>query len=421
MTGDGDGNRRTRWAGLAGLSITRLWKRATRTRSGRIAATVSAVALTIALLVMVTGVAFALADGGVTSETDAEVTIAPESSGTLSSIDGVEEPRLGETNERADTIGSQDGVEHASPMLVEMGELETADDGDSQPVILVGVEPDETDRTVAGLSTAGLESDSGDDATDGAAEIPSREIVLSQAAAEQLGADEGDEVGVPASDADEEAAEVSLTVTTVEETAGEREADVPVALVHLDSLQQFTGAASDEIADEVLVWGESDAAQLAAVDAYPDASVDVAESADPAALFDDGLAFAASFLSLIVGVTICASFVATTAGMSVNEDRRTLAVLESVGVPTAGRLTVVGISTLVTTLAGALLGVGLGVGGIHVVNAIADATLGSGAVALVHPLFVPYALVVALVSGLIAVPYPLAVAARTSVLEEVGR
>jgi putative ABC transport system permease protein len=108
-------------------------------------------------------------------------------------------------------------------------------------------------------------------------------------------------------------------------------------------------------------------------------------------------------------------------GMTVDEDRRALAVLESIGVPVRGRLAVVAISTAVTTLVGALVGIGVGVAGIAGVNAVASATVAPGAVARFHPSFVPYAIAVALLSGLVASPYPLAVAARTSVLEEVGR
>ncbi len=219
---------------------------------------------------------------------------------------------------------------------------------------------------------------------------------------------------------------VTVTVAAVGDAGGGEggeggEGGAPIALVHTSELQSLSGAEDGQLADRVLVWGETDAAQSAATDAYPDASVEVAGRTDPAALFEDGLAFATSVIALVVGVTICASFVATTMGMTVDEDRQTLAVLESIGVPTRGRLAVVAISTGITTFVGSLAGVVLGAAGIVGVNAIASATIAPGAVAQFHPLFVPYAIAVALLSGLVAVPYPLAVAARTSVLSEVGR
>ncbi|SER91041.1 putative ABC transport system permease protein [Natrinema salaciae] len=387
---------------------------------GRIASTIAAVALTIALLVVVTGIAMALADGGATSEDDAAVRITPEDSGTLSSVDGVEGPRLGATNGRAASIRSQDGVEHASPALVETARLESAD-GEPRTVRLVGVVPDDEPRTVAGLSTGEL--DPGDrHYANGSYDGPREgEIVLSRTTADRLDVGAGDEVTVSMRGLERTSgAGPSVTVAAV---ADERAAagGAPVALVHLSELQSLSGADDGELADRILIWGDSTAAQSAATDAYPTAAVEVAGSTDPSVLFEDGLAFATSVIALLVGVTICASFVATTMGMTVDEDRRTLAVLESVGFPTASRLAVVAVSTGITTVVGSIVGTGLGLAGIVAVNAVAGATVAPGAVAHFHPLFVPYAIAVALLSGLVAVPYPLAVAARTSVLEEVGR
>lgn len=412
----GDSRRRTRWSGIVGLTITRWWQRATRTTAARIVSTVAAVALTIALLVVVTGIAMALADGGVTTEDDADVRITPEES-AQSSVDGVEGPRLGATNERAATIRSRDGVDHATPMLVETVQLESSD-GRPQTVRLVGIVPDNESRTVASLPTAELEP--GDPHyANGSYDGPrAGGIVLSQTAAEQLDASVGDEVtvsmgasGGPSTPAP------SVTVVAV----ADDEVGAPIGLVHLSELQSLSGADDGELADRILIWGDSGAARSAATDAYPRAAIDVAGKPDPSALFADGLAFATSVIALLVGVTICASFVATTMGMTVDEDRRTLAVLESVGFPTHSRLAVVAVSTGVTTLVGSIVGICLGAVGIVAVNAVAGATVAPGAVAHFHPLFVPYAIAVALLAGLIAVPYPLTVAARTSVLEEVGR
>ncbi|WP_306059204.1 ABC transporter permease [Natronococcus wangiae] len=409
--------RRARWLGIAGLSATRLRRRAVRIGSGRLAATIAAVALTIALLLMVTGIALGLADGGIDSRDDADVRITPEDERTLSAVDGVEEPNLGATNERAEMIRSQDGVDHASPVLVEPVRLESAD-GEAETVLLVGVVPDGESRTVAGLSTTGLEP--GDPHyAEGSYDGP-REgaIVLSESAAERLDATADDELALSSVRADGKAPTV---VVADVEAATEGGDSAPVALAHLSELQSASGAADGELADRILVWGESESAAAAAADAYPDAAVESTGTGNPSSLFDDGLAFATSALALIVGVAICASFVATTMGMTVNEDRAALAILAAVGFPTHSRLAIVAFSTALTTLCGALLGIALGVGGIHVVNAVAGATVASGAVAAMHPLFVPYAIAVALVSGLIAVPYPLAVAARTTILAEVER
>jgi putative ABC transport system permease protein len=411
--------RRARWRGIVGLTLSRWWHRATRTTASRIASTIAAVALTIALLVVVTGIALALADGGVTNRDDADVRITPEEGGTLSAVDGVEGPRLGATNERAATVRSHDGVDHASPVLLETGQLESSE-GDPRTVRLVGIVPDDGSRTVAGLPTSGLESGDPHYANGSYSGPRTGEIVLSSTAAERLGAAPGDELAVSmgASGRTGDLAP-SVRVTAVADVAGG--SDAPVALVHLSELQSVSGADDGQLADRVLVWGDSEAAQSAAADAYPRAAVEVAGGTDPSSLFEDGLAFATSVIALLVSVTICASFVATTMGMTVDEDRRILAVLESVGFPTRSRLAVVAVSTGITTLVGSVVGIGLGMIGIVVVNTVAAGTVAPGTVAHFHPLFVPYAIAVALCSGLVAVPYPLAVAARTSVLEEVNR
>jgi putative ABC transport system permease protein len=419
MSGEDDQRRRTRWAGLVGFSSTRLWKQATRTTTGRIVATTSAVALTIAFLLVVTGVALALADGGVVSQNDADVRVTPGKSGTLSGVDGVEPARLGAANERAREISAHDGVDHASPVLVEPVRMETADGDQSRLVLLVGVVPDEDPRTVAGLSTAPLGA--GDPHyADGGYDGPARrDIVLSTSAAERLGASTGDELTVESA---ADGSSPTVTATAVEDAAAEdSDAGAPVALVSLSELQTLSRASDGELADRVLVWGDDGAAESAATEAYPDATVESGGSVDPAVLFDDSLAFATSMIALVVGVAICASFVATTMGMTVNEDRQMLAVLEAIGFPTRSRLAVVAVSTQITTLCGALLGIVLGVLALLGVNALARATVASGDVAAFHPVFVPYAVGVAFLAGLIAVPYPLAVAARTTVLKEVGQ
>ncbi|MDJ1431252.1 FtsX-like permease family protein [Halostagnicola sp. A-GB9-2] len=411
--------RRHRWRGIVGVSVARLWNRPTRTSSSRILTSITVVALTIALLLCITGVALALADGGPMLEDDADAQIAPEGSGSLSAVDGVESPRIGESNERAAAIRSEAGIDHASPVLVEPTKFETSDGG-SETVLLVGVVPDEESRTVAGLSTDGLEP--GDDHyADGSYDGPTqRQLVLSPAAADRLEASDGDERIVSSGQTDTEMP--PLTVSDVDDAAGAYEdSDAPIALVHLSELQTFSGASDDELADSVLVWGDSEATATAAGEAYPDATVESNQGGDPSALFDDGLAFATSAIALLIGVTICASFVATTMGMAVDQDRRTLAILQTIGVPLSGRMAVVATSTVVATLCGAVLGISLGVAGIFALNAVAGATVASGTVAMAHPVFVPYALAVALVAGLLAMPYPLLIASRTNVLAEVGR
>jgi len=99
------------------VTLARWRQRATGTTAG--GSRRPSVPSTIAFLLVVTGIALALADGGgATSRDDADVRITP-TEGARSSVDGSKAPTRRATNERAGTIRSHDGVEHASPVLVE--------------------------------------------------------------------------------------------------------------------------------------------------------------------------------------------------------------------------------------------------------------------------------------------------------------
>ena len=411
---DLEGTRPARWLGLTSLTIFRLWKRATRGGSGRVLTTVAAVAVTIALLLVVTGIAVGLADGGLASESDADVVVTPDSATTLSTVDGVEEPRLGATSDRAESLRAEDGVDHASPVLLETARLE-AEGGEERTVLFVGIDPDGESRTVAGLPTDGL-ADGDDGDGNGTADA-----VLSRTAADDLGVTTGEDVAVSSARTGPQVDEPTLSVSAVETVRTDSEETGPVVLVHVEDLREIADSEDRDLANHLLLWGDPDRAEGAAAGTYPDATVEQVGGTNPSSLFGDGLAFATSLLALVIGVVISASFVATTMGMTVDEDRKSLAVLAAVGFPTRSRLAIVALSTALTTLAGALVGIGLGVLAIVTVNTLAIATVAPGAVAVVHPLFVPYALAVSLLAGLVATPSPLAIATRTTVLEEVAR
>ncbi|WP_255171763.1 ABC transporter permease [Natrononativus amylolyticus] len=410
--GGSDGNRRTRWVGLVRLSIARVRAQASRYTPGLTVPTIVIVALTVSNLVLVTGVALALADTDPTAD-DADVRIVASGGDAQSSVAGAEGVRLGAAHDRTAPIADREGVTHATPALSEPV-LVTAPESDrAEYVTVVGVVPGPEATTVSGLSTEHLEP--GDPHyADGAYDGPrAGEIVLSTAAADALGVDDGETVALEsAADGTTQSHEV-----TAVEPAAEDEA---VALVHLSELQALTGADGEDLADRILVWGDEDAAQAAGEEAYPNATVET-DGVALESLFADDLALVTSVLALLTGIVLCSLFVATTVGLSVDSDRRALAVLAALGFSSRSRLAIVAVATVTTALVGALLGTALGFAGIVVVNAVATATFAPGAVAVSDPVLVPYALVVTVVSVLVALPYPLAIAARTDVLAEVER
>lgn len=379
-------------------------------------AIVLAVAFTLALLLVVTGLALALAAGGPASAHDATVEIEPEATQPFPSVDGIEERRLVGASAGADEIEAQEGVTHASSVLVEPiaaigsstdgtgdgGEL-AASDSETHRILAVGVEPADIDGSVSGLPVRSLESSETESTESG--------VVLSASAADRLTVEVGDAIYLRRG-----SQLVSLPVRSVEPGS---DGETAVALVPLETLQGYTGAPERDLADRILVWGDEDAALTASGAAYPDASVTAASGAHPTALFDDGLALATSVIAVLVGIVICGLFVATTAGIAVAEDRRNLAILLAVGFSRRSCLAIVAVTTLVTVIVGALVGIVLGVGGIAALEWLTTAFVGRDGVAAAHPLFVPYAIGVAAVAGALAIPYPLAIAARTDVLAEV--
>ncbi|WP_306052063.1 FtsX-like permease family protein [Natronococcus wangiae] len=409
------GSRFARWRGLLAVALASVRTQTVAAR-GRTLATICIVALIVANLLLVTGVALALADDDPVDH-DADLRIVPDDNDVHSSVTGVEGTRLGESHDRAATIAEREGITHATPMLAEPLKVENPESGRSEYILVVGIVPGEEPMTAAGLPTDSLEPGDAhyaDGAYDGS---PTGEIVLSTAAADSL---EADADGALVLDSENGELETQYTVTAIEDAEGS-ETETPVALVHLSELQSLTGADEGGLADRVLVWGDADAAQAGAGEAYPNAAVVTDGSPTVHSLFDDRLALVTSVLALLVATTTCSLLVAITAGLQVEADRQMLATLGTVGFPTGSRLVVVAATTLITAAVGAALGLGLGVGGIVTTNAIATATVAPESVAVVHSLFVPYAFLVALLSTLLALPYPLLLAARTEILTEVGR
>lgn len=413
----GDSSILERWRSLCRFALARAASRV-RTAPRQTAALVGVVALTIALLVIVTGIGVALAEDP-SAEGDADLRVTPADGGTLSAVVDVEGPRLGTVHDRTAPIDARDDVDYATPVLVEVVQIRGPASDEPVTVVAFGIVPNDPAPTVAGVPTDALEP--GDPHyADGSYDGPrTGDVVLSEAAADQLGAAEDDPLTVrsPQTGAISQAHDV----TAVEDPQLEDvPADHPVVVFRLSELQALSGADDGGLADQVLVATDSSAAEGALEEAYPNATVESTDD-EAASVRDDDLALATSLVAFVVGLSICSLFVATAGALSVERDRRTLAVLAAVGFSGRARLGVVGLTTMAFVLAGGVLGLVVGIAGIAITNAVATATVAPGAIATVRPAFVPYGLGVALVAGLLALPYPLALASRTDPIDELGR
>ncbi|PGF17128.1 ABC transporter permease [Natrinema sp. CBA1119] len=389
--------------------------------------TVSLVALTIALLVVVTGIATGLAADS-TADDEADIRVVPEGGGTLSSVVDVESARLGDAHESAAAIERRDDVAYATPVLTEAVRIRTAGSDEPETVLAMGVVPPAKPTEIEGVSTASLES--GDPHyANGSYDGPrTGEIVLTDAAADGIDASAGDDLAVRGSmlqAANRSGAgdrSPTHTVTAVEDvSATDLSGELPLVVLHLSELQSMTGAEDADLADQVLVETESGTSTAAAEDAYPNATIQSGDDGGFASIRSDDFALATSLVALVVAVVICSLFVATSSALTIDRDRQAIAVLAAVGFSVRSRLAIVALTTLSLTLAGAVAGVILGIVGISLTNYVATATVAPGPIATSRPAFAPYAIGVALIAGILALPYPLYLVAQTNVVAELGR
>lgn len=409
-------SRVARWAGLVGLAVRRSVGRPGR--GPRTGVAVAVVATTMALMLVVTGVSLGLASRSTVSGESADLWLAPESGSTLSAAVSVEGPHLGSAHAKRAAIARYAGVEYATPVLLRVLRMRVPGEPGAEYVLAVGVVPPPEPITVAGLSTAELSA--GDPHyADGSYDGPfTGDAVLSSAAADLLGASAGESVLVanPGSDRQRR-----FDVAAVGDPGrGAVGGQLPVVVVRLSELQSVTGAADGDRADQVLVGTNAPGVRSRLARDYPNATVAARDEVAAARLGERDLPLAASVAAFLVGLAVNALFVTTVVGLLVESDRRTLATLAALGFPERARLALVLFTASVVTFAGAALSLPLAFLGIQAVNLAAGAYVPGAAVAAFHPVLVPYAFAVAVVTVALAAPYPLAIARRTSVLGELA-
>ena len=425
---DDGGSRWARWRGLVGLAGRRLRGRTADGLFNRVTFTVLVVAVAVALLVVVTGLSLGLASGAAVGAGNADFRVVPESGGTLSSVVAVGDPALGDAHGRAEELAAVDGVRRVTPVLVGVVRLRAPASEAPEYVLGVGVVPPEEPVRVGGLSTApltpgepGFVNGSGDGSGAGDGGETTGEVVLSPAAATLLNASAGDDlvVGSPASGTVEYS---GYGVTAVADSRARGPAgNAPVALFHLRDLQTLTGAAECDQATQLIVWTSGPGVQPRLEAAASGAQVLERGGLNAGQVFDSDLPLAVAAAALLVALGVVGLFVATTMGLEVETDRQFLALLAAVGVARRSRLAVVAATTVGLAALGGLVGVVLGAGLAVALNVAVPALLGLPVAVQFSPIVGVYGVAVAVIAGLLAVPYPLAVARRTATSEVLGR
>lgn len=418
------GSRWARWRGVVGLAWRRLRGRMADGLFNRVTFTVLVVAVAVALLVVVTGLSLGLASEAGVGAGDADFRVVPESGSTLSSVVAVRDPALGDAHQRARELAALDGVRTATPVLVGVVRLRAPASEAPKYVLGIGVVPPEEPVSVGGLSTAPLtpvDLAAGESTVTAAGDEATGEVLLSPAAADLLNASAGDDlvVGSPASGTVEYS---GYGVTAVADSRARGPAgNAPVALFHLRDLQALTGAAEDDQATQLLVWGSESGVKPQLEAAAPGGRVLEQGGLNAGQVFDADLPLAVATAALLVALGVVGLFVATTMGLEVETDRRFFAVLAAVGLAGRSRLAVVAATTVGLAALGGLVGVVLGAGLAVVVNAAVPALVGVPVSIQLSLLVAVYGVGVAVLAGVLAVPYPVAVARRTATSEVLGR
>ena len=414
-------NTLSRGVATARFAVGRLLRRTWRTAPRQILAILAIVALAITLLLVVTGVSLELADDRGVETDGADYRIAPEEGSSLSAVIDVEGPRLGNAHERTAELESHENVERATPIYADVVRIRAPDSANPVYVLAIGVVPGDDGPTVAGIRTDVLETGDPYYANGSYDGEYTGELMLSQGAADQLNASIGDQVLLQSGSTgmfSDEHAVIEIDDAATQDVGSE----LPIAVFQLSELQSMSGAADDDLADQVVVEtdGEGDVRPVLE-DTFDEATVTEADSSELEALQSDELAMALSLSAAGIGIGLCVLFVTTTMGLAIEGDRRTLAVLAALGFSRRARLGIVAVTILSITLVGAVSGLVLGVIGIYVVNAVAQATVTNAPIATIGVWAIPYAAGIAVISGILAIPYPLVIAARTDVLTELGR
>lgn len=399
---------------LVGIGFRRVIGRLQSADARRVVLAICGVVLAIALMVTVTGVALELASGSTVRSEDVDYWIVPEGGSVSSVAVSVEGPQLGSVHSVAEQLSRQERIDYATPIQMRILEVRA---GDTQEYILaLGVVAPPESRTVAGLPTTGLTPGDPHYANGTYNGTWTGETIVSDSAGQLLGVPQGGSMQIVTGGTNR-----TLTATqVVESDLSSGLGPTPVVLMHLAELQSVTGAASGDQADQILVSTNAPGVKADLENVYPRTQVMTRGGIGAESVSLESLPIAVAVTALLAALVVGILFVATMMGLEVTADRQNIATLATLGYSAGSQTLLVMVETLVVTLIGGVGGVVVGIGGIAVVNRLTVQFIGVEA-ARFHPLLLGYGLVVGLVIGLVAAPYPIWLTRRTDVLEVLNR
>ena len=394
---------------LCKLGVAQTLGRFRTAEARRLVLTTLGVALAVALMVSVTGVAVGLASGSTVQGDGVDYWIVPEGGSASSVAVSVEGPRLGAVHKTTERIQRDERVTFATPVQIQILRVNTSNS--SEYVLAAGIVPPEDGQTILGLPTDALTP--GDPHyADGAYNGPwTGETVLSSAAAEVLNKGVGDDVSPTGANQSFNA--VAVADGDVSTGLG----PVPVMLVHLSELQTLTGTQAGDQADQILVSTNNPGVESKLEGIYPRTDVVTRSGVGGEQLSTSSLPLAVAIAALLAAVCIGALFVATLMGLDVIDNRATIAAQGAMGFSQWSQTLLVTSQVLTIAGLGGVLGTLFGLVGIAGINRGSAALVSVDSVAQFHPLLLAYGPVVAICIGLLAAPYPAWLARRTDIVE----
>lgn len=405
-------SRRRRWrrvVGTVGVAGARVRGRLLGGRPGRTLFSVLGVAVAVALMTTVTGVALGLTTGSTVHGEGVDYWIVPADNTADSALVDPGEAGLGEVHATAARLNDDDRIEYATPVQLQVLRVRNAATGTAEYVLAVGVIPPEDGRRVAGVPTGALSTDYPHHAGGSYDGEWTGEAVATDAAADLLALESGSALAVETGDSGRSFTVVDVADGGVDTGVGQ----VPVVVVHLAELQTVTDTTEHDQADQILVATDDPDVASTLADVYPGTEVVSRSGLAGGGVRPDDASLAVGLAAFVVAIAIGTLFVATTMGLEVTADRRRLATLASVGVSGPSRGLLVATETVVVAAVGGVAGVALGWVGIAAVNRLGAAVAGVGPLATFSPWLLAYGVGVAVLVGVLASPYPVWLSRRS--------
>jgi putative ABC transport system permease protein len=407
-------DRLSRIRGMLGFAARRTLARLRGADRTQILLSIGGVAIAVALLLLVTSVGVGLSASETVRASNADYAIMPV--GGSSAVTDVGRAKLGRAHEVTTRLSAREDIAHATAIRSTTLSVVVTGGGtppqeDPTRLLVIGVTATREGGVIAGLPTAGLSREDTHHAN-GTYDGPfTGEVVLSESAADRLNATEGTELRPT-----DAGGSRTFQVTAVNEPRRGGLGQFPVALVHLSELQTVINATEGDAADQVFVEANDPAVRGYLETVYPETTVvsrsDLFAASDDRSRLPVAIAITAFVVSLVVGTL----FMITTMGFELAADRENRAVMRAIGLSGWSRTAVVVVQTFVVAVCGGIVGIGLWVVGIGVGNTLSG-TVSGVPVAVFRPVLAVYGLGVALLIGLLTVPYLLVAARRGSISE----